>query len=195
MITMSLLRGDLDGSPWELASTAFKAWRAGERSALDDLVSVMTPVLWQVVRSYRLDEAEAVDTIQNTWLAFMRSHESINDPQAVAKWLTTSARRAAAKAAAPHRSTPVEDEVLARKLPSQRSTESVVIEDDQTMRLWNAVRTLSERCQRLLRVIAFEQRPDYEHLAADLGMPVGSVGPTRGRCLSKLRSALEGALG
>jgi DNA-directed RNA polymerase specialized sigma24 family protein len=89
----------------------------------------------------------------------------------------------------------VEDEVLARKLPSQRSTESVVIEDDQTMRLWNAVRTLSERCQRLLRVIAFEQRPDYEHLAADLGMPVGSVGPTRGRCLSKLRSALEGALG
>ena len=49
---------------------------------------------------------------------------------------------------------------------------------------------LPERCQRLLRIVAFENRPDYARLAVDLGMPVGSIGPTRGRCLAKLRVAL-----
>lgn len=59
------------------------------------------------------------------------------------------------------------------------------------MRLWSAVRRLAERCQRLLRVIAFEDRPDYARIAADLGMPVGSIGPTRNRCLAKLRALLD----
>ena len=54
---------------------------------------------------------------------------------------------------------------------------------------------LPERCRRLLRIVAFENRPDYRELATDLGMPVGSIGPTRGRCLAKLRVALMQAGG
>ena len=57
-------------------------------------------------------------------------------------------------------------------------------------RLWDAVERLSERCQALLRIVAFEHRPDYTKIAADLGMPVGSIGPTRGRCLQKLRATV-----
>ncbi len=181
----------LEPSPWDLAAAAFLTWRGGDRAALDELVRVMTPILWQVVRSYRLDADVAADTIQATWLAFVRSHESIADPQAVGKWLTTSARRLAARASARGSTDPVEDEVLHRQLPAQRSAESTAISNDENARLWRAVLTLDERCQRLLRVVAFEQRPDYERLADDLGMPVGSIGPTRGRCLAKLRRALE----
>ena len=57
--------------------------------------------------------------------------------------------------------------------------------------LWTHVQDLSERCRRLLAVIAFADRPDYAAIAEALGMPVGSIGPTRGRCLAKLRAALE----
>lgn len=62
--------------------------------------------------------------------------------------------------------------------------------DDQRRALWTAIRQLSPRCQELLRIIAFVPRPDYAAVAADLGMQVGSVGPTRGRCLAKLRALL-----
>ncbi len=57
--------------------------------------------------------------------------------------------------------------------------------------VWQAVRTLPRRCQDLLRVVAFTHRPDYDQVAVALGMPRGSIGPTRGRCLAKLRSLLD----
>jgi DNA-directed RNA polymerase specialized sigma24 family protein len=65
-----------------------------------------------------------------------------------------------------------------------------VVQHDEGRLLWAAVDELPERCRRLLRVVAFENRPDYRQIATDLDMPVGSIGPTRGRCLAKLRVAL-----
>jgi DNA-directed RNA polymerase specialized sigma24 family protein len=62
--------------------------------------------------------------------------------------------------------------------------------DDQRRTLWAAIRQLSPRCQELLRIVAFAPRPDYAAVAAGLGMPIGSIGPTRGRCLAKLRALL-----
>jgi DNA-directed RNA polymerase specialized sigma24 family protein len=67
-----------------------------------------------------------------------------------------------------------------------------VIIDDQRRVLWAAIGRLSPRCQELLRIIAFVPRPDYAAVAAELGMPRGSVGPTRGRCLAKLHDLLAG---
>ncbi len=82
--------------------------------------------------------------------------------------------------------------------PSARTV--AASEDDQPERvalataaqrvLWRNVAKLSERCRQLLRVIAFAERPDYATLSSALGMPVGSIGPTRGRCLAKLRMLL-----
>jgi DNA-directed RNA polymerase specialized sigma24 family protein len=65
----------------------------------------------------------------------------------------------------------------------------VVRGQDQRV-LWRHFTTLPDRCQRLLRVVALAERPDYAQVAESLGMPVGSIGPTRGRCLAKLRAAL-----
>ncbi len=56
--------------------------------------------------------------------------------------------------------------------------------------LWGAVASVDERCRKLLRVVAFMDRPDYQTLSTDLDMPVGSIGPTRARCLAKVRTAL-----
>lgn len=183
--------GQLDESPWDRASGAFTAWRAGDATAVDDLVSAMTPVLWHVVRAYGHDREAAEDVIQTTWLGFVRLHPTIEDPQAVASWLITSARRgAAAHARSARRADPVEDEKLAAALPDEESAEAVAVLDDEASRLWGAVASIDERCRRLLRVIAFMDRPDYRALSEELAMPVGSIGPTRARCLAKVRAAL-----
>lgn len=151
----------------------------------------MTPVLWQVVRAYRVSPEVAEDVIQATWLALVRRRDSIDDHQAVGGWLTTTARRAAWRAASrTRRDVSVDPIDLEPYIPAARSAECQVVEKDERSRLWRAVATLDQRCQRLLRVVAFEQRPDYAAISSDLRMPVGSIGPTRGRCLTKLRAAL-----
>ncbi len=176
---------------WAQATAAFDRWLVGDPTGLDDLVALMTPVLWHVVRSYRLESEQAEDVIQTTWLALVRRSTTILDTTAVGGWLTTTARREAWRAAkAAGRALPVEDEELVARLPRQRSAEVLVVEDDRRRQLWEAVDGLPERCRRLLRVVAFENRPDYASLAVDLEMPIGSIGPTRGRCLAKLRVAL-----
>lgn len=176
---------------WSASAQSFGDWVAGDSVALDRLVAAMTPVLWHVVRSYRLAEDVAEDVIQTTWLALVRRRDAIKEPAAVGGWLTTTARREAWRVSRNgNKAIAVEDEQLAVRLPQQRSAEMSAVEIDEIRELWKAVDELPERCRRLLRIVAFENRPDYAKLATELGMPVGSIGPTRGRCLAKLRVAL-----
>ncbi len=180
------------GEVWGHAAAAFERWTAGDAVALDELVRVMTPVLWHVVRAYRLSTELAEDVVQTTWLSLVRSRANILEPAAIGGWLTTTARREAWKVAkASGRALPVEDDELARRLPDEGSAEAEVVRRDDDAHLWDAVDQLSERCRQLLRIVAFEHRPDYAKIAADLGMPVGSIGPTRGRCLQKLRALIQ----
>jgi len=177
---------------WDDSAAAFVRWLSGVPGAMDELVHTMTPVLWQVVRAYGLAQDQAQDVVQTTWLALVQRSGSIADPHAVAAWLLTTARREAWRVSKRSSvSIAVSDEVLEAVTDDEASAEEVAIARDRENTLWECVRRQSERCQRLLRIVAFEQRPDYAKIARDLGMPVGSIGPTRGRCLSKLREALE----
>ena len=177
---------------WLRAAELFDAWREGDGHAMDDLVRLMTPVLWHVVRAYGLERTLAEDVVQTTWLRLVRAHGSIADPRAVSAWLTTTARREAWRVGkAQGRVDTAEADDLDTLLPEQTSAEEHAALDEERRRLWAAVQRLADRCQRLLRVIAFEERPDYARLAHDLAMPVGSIGPTRQRCLAKLRGLLD----
>ncbi len=178
-------------SVWENAASLFEGWRGGDSAALDDLVRLLSPVLWQVVRASGLDRDTAEDVVQTAWLALVRSGESITEPRAVAGWLCTTARREAWRVGKQStRQLPVEEETIARKLPDEPAPEGQVVLDDDNARLWAALKKVPERCQQLLRIVATEARPDYSVIATELGMPVGSIGPTRGRCLEKLRHEL-----
>ena len=178
---------------WERAAQLFVRWREGDSRAMDELVRLMTPVLWHVVRAYGLDSALAEDVVQTTWLTLVRRHESILEPRAVSGWLTMCARREAWRVGKQHRrADAVEAEHLEPHLPVHESAEQTAAQDDESRRLWKTVGRLDDRCQRLLRVVAFDERPDYARIAKDLAMPVGSIGPTRQRCLGKLRALLEG---
>ena len=174
------------------AAALFSAYREGDQARMGELVELLTPILWHTVRAQRLDRDSAEDIVQSTWLALVRGSQTIADPQAVLQWLIVTARREAWRVA--RRSSRItvrdleEDEAVTpqRDLPEER-----VLQSDVEVRLWQHIAELPERCRALLRVIAFADRPDYAAVAKALGMPVGSIGPTRGRCLAKLRLALS----
>ena len=147
-------------SVWDAAGTSFARWRAGDPAALDELVHVMSPILWHVVRATGLDKEQSEDVVQTAWLALVRSADSVGDPQAVARWLCTTARREAWRVSKnAGRSTSVDDESLEWHLPSQASPESEVVLSDEQNRLWESIGRLSERRQKLLRIVAMEPGP------------------------------------
>jgi RNA polymerase sigma factor (sigma-70 family) len=178
---------------WTDAASDFAAYRAGDRDGLDRLVHRLSPVLWHVVRAYGLDAATAEDVVQSTWLALMRNAERVSDAQAVGRWLTVTARREAWRVAKQaSRIDTADEEQLDVRPDTAEQPEAVAVRQARDKALWQAVAALPERCQRLLRVLAFVDRPSYTELSAELGMPVGGIGPTRGRCLEKLRVLLAG---
>jgi RNA polymerase sigma factor (sigma-70 family) len=167
------------------------AYRDGNGRAMTALVRRVTPLLWHVARGFRLDAASAEDVAQNTLLAFVRHSHEIAEPHAALRWLIVTARREAMRAAANRDRTELVDDA-ARTVPAPEADqpERVVLASATQRVLWRNVAKLSERCRQLLRVIAFAERPDYATLSNALGMPVGSIGPTRGRCLAKLKVLL-----
>jgi RNA polymerase sigma factor (sigma-70 family) len=185
---------DLDPGHQTLASRAaalFEDYRAGDDRRMAELVALVTPILWHTARAQRLDANTAEDVVQTAWLALVRGAGAITESQAVLQWLIVSTRREAWRVARRgDRLRPAEfedDDVVA---PPAEAPEERVLRGDADSRLWEHIAALPERCRALLRVIAFADRPDYASVAEALGMPVGSIGPTRGRCLAKLRQHL-----
>jgi RNA polymerase sigma factor (sigma-70 family) len=180
--------------PETLASRAaalFTAFRAGDETKMGELVGLLTPILWHTVRAQRLDRESAEDVLQTTWLALVRSVESISDPQAILQWLIVSARRESWRVVKRNdRIEPKDFEADEFVSPDKDLPEELVLRGEGDARLWGHIAQLPQRCRELLRVIAFADRPDYAAVAESLGMPVGSIGPTRGRCLAKLRVQL-----
>lgn len=175
------------------AGQLFAAYRDGDEAKMADLVAVLTPILWHTVRGVRLDAATAEDVLQTVWLTLVRKADTVAEPQAILQWMLVTTRREAWRAAKTANRVQVEDFDSAVGQDQQVSPESVeddVIAGETRTRLWAQVQKLPQRCQALLRVIAFADRPDYAEIARTLGMPQGSIGPTRGRCLAKLRLAL-----
>jgi len=144
------------------------------------------------VRSFRLDSGTAEDLVQNTLLAYIKHSDEIVEPQAALRWMVVTARREALRAVALRdRVELVGDAAQPVQAPAEEQPEEVVLVSATQQVLWRNVSKLPERCRQLLRVIAFAERPDYSALSVALGMPVGSIGPTRGRCLAKLRTMLS----
>lgn len=185
---------DADAAPETLASRAamlFRAYRDGDETRMGELVALLTPILWHTVRAQRVERDLAEDVVQTAWLALIRNAGSIADPQAVLQWLIVSARREA------WRVVKREDRIESHDFdaddfvsPARDLPEETALRDDGASRLWQHIARLPERCQALLRVIAFADKPDYAQVAEALGMPIGGIGPTRGRCLAKLRLQL-----
>jgi RNA polymerase sigma factor (sigma-70 family) len=192
---------DVDETPQSLGDRAAHAlleYREGRPAPFGDLVREATPLLWHTVRSQGVDRETADDVVQSTWAALVKHAHTISEPHAVLKWLLVTARRAAWEAVRKER-----DDVRRRaelpddapdnpvSLPDQGpGPEAEVLRDERDHLLWSALKSLPQRCQELLRLVSLADRPDYRAISAAIGMPVGSIGATRGRCLAKLRTVL-----
>jgi RNA polymerase sigma factor (sigma-70 family) len=180
------------------AASAFADYRDGRPEGMSELVDSTTMLLWHTARAQGLTPPQAEDVVQNTWLSLVQHASGITDPQGVLKWLLTTTRREAwAVSKRARREDARED--MGDAMPEVATTSDepaeVVVRSQEQGLLWRHFKDLPERCQQLLRVIALADRPDYAQVADALGMPVGSIGPTRGRCLAKLRAALLGDSG
>ncbi len=179
------------GARWSASAAAFTAWRAGDPDALEELVRLISPTLWQVVRATGVDRATAEDVVQNTWLALVDHADSVTNPMAVAGWLCTTARRDAWRVSKKiKREMATDDDVLGSALPSVAGPEDGLVLAEDKVVLRRCLARIDARCQALLRMLAAGPRPEYAEVSAALQMPVGSIGPTRARCLEKLRTEL-----
>jgi RNA polymerase sigma factor (sigma-70 family) len=176
--------------PQRLAEQLARA-RAGDLGALDQVVVELNPLLWHVARSQGLTTEDAADVVQTTWLELVRQLDAIRSPLALTAWLVSATRREAWRANARRRKHhALGDEVLLDLPDGGPDAVERLSADERHRALWRHFTRLAERCQTLLRVIAMADRPDYAATAEALGLPKGSIGPTRGRCLAKLRAML-----
>ena len=138
--------------------------------------------------------------MQTTWMRLLHSSARRSVIRStVVKWLLTAVRREAWRVSKRARVEMLKtatlfgeegDEIAGLPAGDEQAPEELVFRHDRQRRLWGHVESLPPRCRELMRVIAFADRPDYALIADSLGMPVGSIGPTRGRCLAKLRQEL-----
>jgi RNA polymerase sigma factor (sigma-70 family) len=169
-----------------------EAARAKQEGALDAIVAELSPVLWHVARLQGLDSAASEDVVQTTWLSLLRDLDGIHTPEALIGWLVTVTKREAWRVRdAGRRQQPVDDAMFLGLRDTDSAPDEQFVDHERRRALWTAVNQLDSRCQELLRIVAFVHRPNYDAVAEALDMPRGSIGPTRGRCLAKLRALLS----
>jgi len=171
---------------------------AGDQDAWSALVDRYANLVWSVARGFGLNGADAADVSQATWLRLVERLDSIREPDRVGSWLATTARREALgllRRSGRYVPTAETDEFdrLIGAVDGAGPLDQV-LRDDRDARLREAVGTMSQRCQRLLRLLLADPVPSYADLAAALDIPVGSIGPTRARCLDALRGRVAWAV-
>ena len=168
--------------------TVLASAAAGDQAAWNILVDRYTSLLWSIARGFRLGSADAGDAVQLTWLKLVEHLDSIHDPDRLAGWLATTARRECLQLLRRNaRVRPAPDDDLPEPVDPGPAVEEQVLRRERDAELWQTFARLNERCQRLLRVLTAVPPPAYTEVAAALDMPIGSIGPTRQRCLANLR--------
>ncbi|WP_327090734.1 sigma-70 family RNA polymerase sigma factor [Nonomuraea sp. NBC_01738] len=157
----------------------------GDRDAWDSLVARFGPRMWSVARACGLADADAADAVQGAWLRLLESLDAIREPESLGAWLVTTTRRLAIRVN-------LDGRVLCPQRhvgDSPPDPASACLEADAVRRLWQAVSDLHEPCRTVLTLAA--QSLGTHQLSVRAGIPVGSVGPTKIRCLRQLRTLIS----
>lgn len=166
---------------------------SGDSRAWDRLVERFSGLVWAVARAHRLSDADAADVSQTTWLRLAEHVHRLREPERVGGWLATTARNEALRTVRrSSRLVPVEDDFDLLVGRDDHEVDRRLLDCERDAALWDAFRALGPPCQRLLRTLMADPAPSYAEVSAALGMPVGSIGPRRARCLEHLRSTTEG---
>jgi len=168
-------------------SQLLQAAAAGDESAWAELVRTQSGVVWFVIRAYRIPQAAVNDVYQTVWLRLIENVHKIRDPQCLRGWLATTTRRECLDAIR-RADRLLCDTDLADRPDRAPSTEELCLLGIRNRVVSQAIERLPERDRRLLRILMADPKPGYRDVSTALGMPLGSIGPTRARALARLRS-------
>jgi RNA polymerase sigma factor (sigma-70 family) len=167
---------------------------SGDSSAWEALVARFEPLLLRVARAHGLSPQQAEDAVQETWIRLLQNIERVREPQALGGWLKVTMRRESVRIhRRAQRERPTADEPPGD--PAASPEDDVHGGPDTAGRrtaVKRALDALPARHRALMRALFADATPSYQEIAAQLDMPVGSIGPIRGRCLAQLR--LDGRL-
>jgi RNA polymerase sigma factor (sigma-70 family) len=166
----------------------------GDEDAWAAIVDRYAPLVWGVVRQFRLEQADAADVNQTVWLRLVENLRLLREPAALPGWIARTTRNECLRVLrVGHRTAPFDplDATPVQPFAGAGSGDPAV--DDRLLRaerqqaVREALADLPERCRFLFGLLLREPALSYEEIARRMGVPVGSVGPTRARCLDRLR--------
>jgi RNA polymerase sigma factor (sigma-70 family) len=166
----------------------------GDRCAWERLVDQYSRLLWAMTRDFKLTESDAADVVQATWLRLLEHIHRIEYPDRIGSWLATTARHECLRhLAAGKRVMPVQDDhdAFSDAVAHQPELDERLLADERAQAVREALSRLPSRSQQLLELLMADPPASYTEISDQLGLPVGSIGPTRGRCLERLRLMLQ----
>jgi RNA polymerase sigma factor (sigma-70 family) len=173
----------------------------GDQAAWKAIVEEYGGMVQAVARGYRLSEGQTADAVQTTWLRLVEHLAAIREPDRLPGWLATTTRRqclAILRKADREQPTDSCDDGLGTSpdpywAPEEAGPEVTAVRQDHRVLVRRALATLPEQHRMLIGLLACSPPPSYQEISAGLGMPTGSIGPTRKRILARLRVELEAA--
>ena len=170
-------------------------WRAteGDTGAWERLVDQYARLIWAITRDFKLVESDAADVAQVTWLRLLENIHKIEYPDRVGSWLAATARNECLRSlAARKRMVLAEDDtVLEGAATPEPEVDERLLSAERTQIVREALSCLPWRWQRMLELLMADPPASYAEISDQLGLPVGSIGPTRSRCLARLRGLLH----
>lgn len=174
-------------TPTTDAGALVRAAADGDQRAWSALVDRFSKLVWAIARNHRLSPDDASEVSQTTWLRLAEHIDRLQDPSKVGAWLATTARHESLRVLrGAGRHIPMGDDMPEPECPTAGIDEALLRSERDSL-LWRAFSRLPARDQALLRLLVSDPMPSYEEIGAAMGMRPGSVGPTRGRCLERLR--------
>ena len=167
---------------------------AGDETAWSRLVNHFGGLVWSVIRGYRISTADSADVSQTTWMRLAEHIHKVREPERIGAWLATTAGRECLRMIRQNQRAVPSDDVFLTEVPDADpavAPDHRVLALERDGELWEAFSELPARAQVLLRLLFADPPPSYEEISALTGMPVGSIGPTRGRYLAQLKGRME----
>ena len=165
----------------------------GDKRAWERLVDQYARLIWSITSDFKLIESDAADVAQTTWLRLLEHIDRIEYPDRVGSWLAATARNECLRSLAARKRVVLahDDDVLTAVVASSPEVDARILADERDQVVRDALSRLPGRWQRLLELLMADPPASYADISTELDLPVGSIGPTRGRCLARLRVLLQ----
>jgi RNA polymerase sigma factor (sigma-70 family) len=165
----------------------------GDKRAWERLVDQYGRLIWSITREFKLVESDAADVVQTTWMRLIEHIDRLKHPDRVGSWLAATARNECLRILSARKRIVLADEDVAFDGPAKHEPEvdEVLLAEERAEIVREAMAHLPQRWQRLMQLLMADPPVSYAEISDELGLPIGSIGPTRGRCLARLRVLLE----